>query len=160
MVSIKMIAPTYRLVKGGAIVVDSSKRGRMLVEFTARTSTGGFAWNEQVRVALSAEEVGLICSQLPQYPVEFSRIAANSNDEEENSFGETVTNDMPAKVLSITPGPGAAVTFLLDFVLDGVGNQSPQMGQSWVSSMIYLCNAIPKPTCRHNCSQSFRTSIS
>jgi Whirly transcription factor len=134
MVAFKMIAPTYRLVKGGAIVVDSTKRGRILVEFTTRTPTGGFAWNEQVRVALTPEEVGLICSQLPQYPVEFSRLAVNTNDEEENGFGDTVTNDMPAKVLSLTPGPGAGVTLLLDFVLDGVGNQAPQLGQTWVSS--------------------------
>lgn len=145
MVSFKLIPPVYRLVKGGAMVVDNSKRGKILVEFTARASTGGFAWNEQVRFALSPEEVGLISSQLPQYPVEFSRIAAVSSEEEDSSFGGTVTNDQPAKVLSMAPGPGAAATISLDFVLDGVGNQTPQMGTTWVSLSCMIQHLHPTP---------------
>jgi hypothetical protein len=145
MVSFKMITPTYRMVRGGAIVVDSNKKGKILVEFTPRSPLGSFAWNEQVRFALSPEEVGLICSQLPQYPVEFSRESPVPPEEEDSTFSGAVTNDMPAKVLSITPGPGAAVTFLLDYVLDGVGNQSPKLGDTWVSSW-YILHCFPSTT--------------
>ena len=132
MLNLKMIPPGYRLVKGESIVMDNSRKGKLLFEFTPRSAAGGYSWGDQVRFALSAEEAGLFCSQLPQFDVEFSRAAAHSSDEESMSIG-VVTNDMPEKVLKISPGEGATVRFLLDFVRDGVGGQNPVGGPSAVS---------------------------
>lgn len=138
LLSIKMIIPGYRLIKGDSLVVDNSRKGRMLLEFTPRGADGAYMWNDQTRFALSTEEVGLFCHQLPQYPVELSRSgsstgAPGSGDDDESNFGP-ITNDMPDKVLRITPAEGASVSFLLDYVRDGVGGQSPGIGQDGVSS--------------------------
>ena len=133
MLNIKMIVPGYRLIKGESIAVDNSKKGRMLLEFTPRGSSGNYLWSDTVRFALSCEEVGLLISQLPQYEVELSRAATNSQDIEDTSKFGAITNDMPDKVLRITPGEGASVKFMLDFVRDGVGGQSPGVGQDGVS---------------------------
>lgn len=123
MLNIKLIPPGYRIVKGESIVMDSARKGKLLMEFTPRSAAGAYDWADQVRFALSAEEVGLFCSQLPQFPVEYSRGSAQSSEEEPMTFG-AVSNDMPDKVLKISPGEGATVVFVLDFVRDGVGNQS------------------------------------
>lgn len=136
MLNLKMIPPGYRLVKGESIVMDNSRKGKLLLEFTPRSSSGDYTWGEQVRFALSAEEAGLFCSQLPQFEVEFSRAAANPLSEVSNVIVGVVTNDMPDKVLKISPGEGATVRFLLDFVRDGVGGQNPVGGIAGVSLLL------------------------
>lgn len=133
MLSIKMIAPGYRLVKGEALVVDNARKGRMLFEFTPRGGNGNYLWQDQTRFALSAEEVGLVCNQLPQFPVELSRLPNTSAPGEDGDMFAAVSNDMPDKVLKIAPAEGASVSFSIDFVRDGVGGQSPGVGQGGVS---------------------------
>jgi hypothetical protein len=134
MLSVKMIVPGYRLIKGEALVVDNARKGRMLLEFTPRASDGNYMWNDQTRFALSAEEVGLVCNQLPQFPVELCRSPnASAPGEEATDPFAAITNDMPDKVLKITPAEGASVSILIDFVRDGIGGQSPGLGQDGVS---------------------------
>jgi hypothetical protein len=134
MMSLKMIVPGYRLIKGESLVVDNKRKGRMLLEFTPRGSDGQYTWNDQTRFALSAEEVGLFCNQLPQFPVELSRSPNSSAPGEEatDPFA-AMSNDMPDKVMKIAPAQGASVSFLIDFVKDGIGGQSPDLGQDGVS---------------------------
>jgi hypothetical protein len=136
MLTVKMIVPGYRLVKGDSLVVDTARKGRLLFEFTPRGSEGGYIWNDQSRFALSAEEVGLFCNQLPQFEIELSRSSnvAASADEENMRFGP-ITNDMPEKVLRVTPGEGGTVNFQLDYVKDGIGGQSPGVGQDGSGAM-------------------------
>mmetsp|Transcript_15499 Transcript_15499/g.18673 ORF Transcript_15499/g.18673 Transcript_15499/m.18673 type:complete len:272 (-) Transcript_15499:41-856(-) len=123
--SLKMIAPKFKVVKNQILVPDKANRGRLLLEFTARTTTD-INWNDQVRFALDPSEVGLLVSQLPHNPVEWARRPAGAN-----SFGladtpeDGMNTDMPDKVLSIEPQEGARVKFTLDFKKDGVGGQDP-----------------------------------
>ena len=133
MLNLKMIPPSYRLVKGESIVPDTSKKGKLLFEFTPRSGSGSYSWPDQVRFALSAEEAGLVCSQLPSFPVEFSRNQAHSQDDDPASLLSVMTSDMPDKVLTISPGEGSTVVFVFDYVRDGVGNQSPGGGRPGVS---------------------------
>mmetsp|Transcript_5647 Transcript_5647/g.8233 ORF Transcript_5647/g.8233 Transcript_5647/m.8233 type:complete len:274 (+) Transcript_5647:110-931(+) len=124
--SLKMISPKFKVIKDGILVPDNTNRGRLLLEFTARTGTADINWKEQVRFALDSSEVGLMVSQLPHNPVEWARPPAGHN-----SFGLADTPEggmntgMPDKVLSIEPQEGARVKFTLDFKKDGVGGQDP-----------------------------------
>lgn len=80
---------------------------------------------------MSAEEVGLLLSQMPHHGVEFSRRPPNSF-----SMGDTAngtTNDESNKVLTAVSGEGATVIFTLDFVKNGVGGQ-PQWGPGKLST--------------------------
>ena len=78
-------------------------------------------------MALTVEEGGLLVNQLPMHEVEISR-SGNSNQGgrgggEYSLAPEPEISDAPDKVLTVTPGDGATVTFTLDFVRDGVGGQ-------------------------------------
>ena len=131
MMSVKMIPPTFRAVKSDSVVMDQSRRGRLLLEFTARSSGRNYDWSNKIRFALSAEEVGLVCSQVPQHTVElvrkghttttpFDDDSDSDSDDDDDYFGP-VTNNMPDKVLTVTPGDVGTVSFRLDFIKDGVG---------------------------------------
>jgi hypothetical protein len=118
MLAVKVIMPTFkRVIKGESIAVD--RAGRLLLEFIARSpADGSFLWDNRVAFALSAEEVGLFCSQLPQNSIELSR--------QRTSDGAV---EYPDKVLKIVPRPGAAVSFSVDYLKDGVPGQPPGPGQ-------------------------------
>lgn len=139
MLSFKLIPPSFRMVNATSMATDNKNKGRILLEFTPRGHEGQYQWSDQVRFGLSAEEVGLFLSQLPQYGIELCRNVASGAD---YSGGGAVSNDMPDKVLHITPGEGAAVRFQLDYVRDGVGGQSPGVGQDGVRSSFDRCYAL------------------
>mmetsp|Transcript_14080 Transcript_14080/g.21703 ORF Transcript_14080/g.21703 Transcript_14080/m.21703 type:complete len:267 (-) Transcript_14080:271-1071(-) len=126
--TIKLIIPSYRMVKGEAVATDYSKRGRMLFEFTPRDSHGKLDYNQKARIGLEANEVGLLCNQLPHHEVEIVRNSSpqysNSAGAEGGMFEGTVTNDMPQKVIKFSPSDRAAVNVSLDYVSGIDGNTS------------------------------------
>ena len=123
MFSLRAIAPVFKNVKGESIVADMTKRGKILVELTPR-GTNGYIWADQVKFALTVEELGLICLQLPKEGVEFVRTSRSSQDYD-FSGAMGMGGDLPDKILTISPGDGCTVTFTADFVKDGVGGHSP-----------------------------------
>lgn len=101
MLAIKIMMPQFRLIRGDTLVVlDGSKRGRILIEWTPREkATGGMAGRDsQVRFGLSPEEVGLLLDQLPEHEVEFVRKVPDSAD----------------KIMIAKPADGGAVAFQVE----------------------------------------------
>lgn len=83
---------------------------------------GGVNRENQLRFGLSPEEAGLILDQIPQFPVSLSRRTSSGD------YGGAIsseTDDIPSKVLHVTPGAGGVVSFKIDFELNGVGGQTP-----------------------------------
>lgn len=129
--SIKVILPGYRLARREALVLDYSNKGRMLFEFTPRGSDGRLDYAQKVSMGLSAEEVGLLCNQLPHQEVEIVRNPNQTSNSAGGgeSFEGTVTNDMPQKVMKFSPSDGSAVTCTLDLVSEIDGNSELESGR-------------------------------
>jgi Whirly transcription factor len=121
MFALKVILPSFKIIKGDSIAVDMSKKGRLMVELTPRGNTG-YLWTDQVRFALSCEEVGLLCSQLPGADVEFVRTPRQADYD---NGGAGFNSDEPDKVLTVTPGEDESVIFTFDYRKDGNGGYSP-----------------------------------
>jgi Whirly transcription factor len=142
MFALKVILPTFKIVKGDSIAVDNSKKGKLMIELTPRGNTG-YLWTDQARFALSCEEVGLLCSQLPREDVEFVRTPRQA-DYDSNGGGAAGFNiDEADKVLTVTPGEGESVIFTFDYRKDGNGGHSPsgvQPMDKGVSSVCTLWN--------------------
>jgi len=43
MLSVKVMAPTFRVLRSNSLVLDGTKKGRILLEWTPRTADGAFA---------------------------------------------------------------------------------------------------------------------
>lgn len=141
MMSVKVIPPTFRILKSGVLILDNNKKGRILLEWTPRASggtftesiriitcicqfslcpltfctiLGGLQRSSQLRFGLSPEEVGFMLHQLPENEVEFVRTTPTTN---------STTDALPEKVLKITPGEAGQFSFAVDFEKDGVGGQ-------------------------------------
>ena len=129
LLTIKPLLPSFKPAGGDGIALD--KRGKIMLGFTPAASDGTrFLWDQQIQMALSVEEVGLIVNQLPAHPVELSR----SGSQGEGGTAEGTMTGVPDKVLTISPGEGAMVTFALDYVLDGVGGQISQLDTNSVNA--------------------------
>lgn len=129
LLTIKPLLPSFKPAGGDGIALD--KRGKIMLGFTPAASDGTrFLWDQQIQMALSVEEVGLIVNQLPAHPVELSR----SGSQGEGGTAEGMMTGVPDKVLTISPGEGAMVTFALDYVLDGVGGQISQLDTNSVNA--------------------------
>lgn len=124
----KVMPPGFKVVKNNILNLDTTRKGRMLFEFTPRGADGRYAWTERVRFALSPEEMGLLVNQLPHYKVEFSRVQS-VRGEGDDPYGTAITPDAPEKVLTVEPGELGAINFTIDYVKDGVGGQLPGPGQ-------------------------------
>jgi hypothetical protein len=94
---------------------------------------GGVNRDSQLRFGLSPEEVGLILDQIPNHPVELARRVPPAGENGGVAYGGGSNDDMPDKVLRITPGPGGSVSFRIDYEKDGVGGQSPAYGEEHAS---------------------------
>lgn len=129
MLAMKTIFPSFKKVRDAA-AMDPSKKGRLLLEFFPSIG-GNYAWDQAERFALSAEETGLILSQLssePRHDIELVRMPLQ--EEGFNSGNGPVTTDMPDKVLKLVPGDGFTVELSLDYIKDGVGGQAPAPGEA------------------------------
>jgi hypothetical protein len=136
LLTLKPLLPTFKPAGGDGVALD--RRGKMMLSFTplsasasggSGTNSGGgsWLWQEQLTIALTVEEVGLLVNQLPTHEVEISRAGSNNPGRGggEYSLAEAgaEVSDAPDKVLTAAPGEGATVSFTLDFVRDGVGAQ-------------------------------------
>jgi hypothetical protein len=136
--SMKIMSPHFRMAKNQILAVDNTRKGRILLEFSPRGPNGKYMWEDLIRFGLSAEETGLLVNQLPHYKVEFSRLQSARGDNEQ-AYGTVVTTDTPEKVLTVEPGELGAVNFTIDYVRDGVGGQSPGLGQD---GKVSLCRVM------------------
>eukprot|EP00751_Fragilariopsis_kerguelensis_P007392 CAMPEP_0170785656 /NCGR_PEP_ID=MMETSP0733-20121128/17078_1 /TAXON_ID=186038 /ORGANISM="Fragilariopsis kerguelensis, Strain L26-C5" /LENGTH=260 /DNA_ID=CAMNT_0011131235 /DNA_START=295 /DNA_END=1077 /DNA_ORIENTATION=+ len=111
--SVKAILPEFRSTEKGMIILDASKRGKLLFEWTpldkSTGSSGSFkkyCWkNNTTRFALSAEEAGSILARLDRgdTSIEFTRrMGNNTNTEYTNNF-ENTTGKTLDKLLCIEP---------------------------------------------------------
>ena len=82
---------------------------------------GGVSRDTHIRFGLSAEEVGFLLHQLPDRPVEFSRKIGTYTA---TTPGQ-IADDLPDKVMRITPKEGNQLSLQVDFEKDGVGGQTP-----------------------------------
>lgn len=126
--NMKPISPEFKVVSKDAIAV--SNRGKLLLELSPANGKGGYIWDDKISFALSTEEIGLCLSQLPHYAVSFSRnigggYSVGRNGVEYDLMGAT-TNENIEKVLTLTPGDGATITFSIDHEKDGVAGYMVQ----------------------------------
>lgn len=130
LLTMKPLLPTFKPAGGDGVALD--RRGKMMLSFTPSAAgsdgggSGNWLWQEQLSIALTVEEVGLLVNQLPMHEVEISRSGNNQGGRGGGEYSlapEPEISDAPDKVLTATPGDGATVTFTLDFVRDGVGGQ-------------------------------------
>lgn len=79
--TLKAIPPEYRVLPSGTVILDASKRGRLLFEWTPMaghddgTGKKRYRWNASTRFALTAEEAGCLMARIDRGDpsVEFSR---------------------------------------------------------------------------------------
>lgn len=136
--NMKPISPEFKVVAKDAITVSS--KGKLLLELSPGNGTGGYNWDHKLSFALTTEEIGLCLSQLPHYPVSFSRTIGGNYDIGRNGaeyglIGAT-TNENIEKVLTLTPGDGATITFSIDHEKDGVAGYMIQSVQTSALSIV------------------------
>eukprot|EP00551_Chaetoceros_affinis_P001425 CAMPEP_0203641468 /NCGR_PEP_ID=MMETSP0088-20131115/6781_1 /ASSEMBLY_ACC=CAM_ASM_001087 /TAXON_ID=426623 /ORGANISM="Chaetoceros affinis, Strain CCMP159" /LENGTH=181 /DNA_ID=CAMNT_0050496921 /DNA_START=257 /DNA_END=802 /DNA_ORIENTATION=- len=122
----KPMIPKFKTSGQDGNIINLSERGRMMFQFSP-TSSSGIKWNENITFALSAEELGLLVSQLPYHPVTFvreltSRQGSAFNDEKYDIVSD---DDSVMKTFIVTPIEGASVHFEIDFKKNGIGGQMP-----------------------------------
>jgi len=116
LLSVKVIFPTFQLLpKSNILSSEGRSNGRILLEWLPRLPTGKLDTDSKLRFALNPEECGLLIDQLPNNPIELTRLPSMENS----------TESTPLKVFRASPAEGGAVNFLVDFELNGVGGQSP-----------------------------------
>jgi Whirly transcription factor len=125
--------PGFKVARGDILTQDTTRKGRMLLEFTSRGADGKYVWTDMIRFGLSVEECGLLVNQLPHYKVEFSRAP-------QKLLAQTNNMMEPDKVLTVEPAELGAVDFTIDFVLNGIGGQTPPPNEgSQVSPQVSIC---------------------
>jgi hypothetical protein len=127
LLSMKIILPGFKVQKSDILALDTTRKGRMLLEFIPRGPDGKYIWTDSIRFGLSVEELGLLVNQLPHYKVEFCRV------QQASSLQQGVME--PDKVLTVEPGELGAVNFTIDYILDGVGGQAPPMSEGSQQAM-------------------------
>eukprot|EP00980_Cylindrotheca_fusiformis_P002922 scaffold678_cov98-Cylindrotheca_fusiformis.AAC.6 len=138
--TMKCIMPTFRVVGNKnrpTVFVDNKQKGRLLFEFTPRSSNGGggggtkFAWDRPLRFALSAEEVGTLLAALSSLqPVEFARQNGGAGGQQYGFHGGANDNNISGsslqKVFRAIPNMNnGSIQFTIDYELDGRGGQDP-----------------------------------
>ena len=93
------------------------------ISFLDSFSTGGVNRDNQIRFGLSAEEVGFLLHQLPDHQVEFSRKISSYTS---NTPGQ-IADELPDKVMRITPKEGGQFSLYVDYEKAGVGGQSAEV---------------------------------
>jgi hypothetical protein len=131
--SMKPIMPKFKATGQDGNIIALSQRGRMMFQFSP-SSRSGIQWDEQISFALSAEELGLLVTQLPFHPVTFARHLVSDKGGGMNNGGrydDIISNDDGVmKTMTVTPIEGAAISFEIDYKKNGVGGQVPPSGTS------------------------------
>lgn len=145
MLSLKVLLPSFKVIRNNLLVLENNKKGRILLEWTPRMADGkhhsqtfhrnpilvetysnsfhpyilgtiSSARESKIRFGLSPEEVGLIIDQLPDHDVELARRIGGYD-----MTTGSAAHDAPDKVLRLIPGNGGVVSFKVDFEKDGMG---------------------------------------
>lgn len=133
--SVRAILPQFKRAGSDGVSVD--RRGKLVLEFVPRANTGaGFAWQDKTMFSMSVEEVGLILSQLPENPVELSHATYKENDD--GSVVKQLAGDAVQKVLTVEAGEGATLKFKVDFMMGGVGGQTPPGAEGLPSTPVEI----------------------
>jgi hypothetical protein len=129
LLSIKPIMPKFKSTSNDAISLQ--QKGSILMEFSPANPGNqmGWTWDEKIKFALSVEEIGLLISQLPHYPVTLTRTVGGDQNRGFNgdsyNLVSSTSNETMDKVLTAEPGDGAIIKFRIDYMKDGVGGQIP-----------------------------------
>ena len=128
----KCIPPVFKYgtsASGDFLTADSKLVGKMFFEFTPRGNKG-YVWANTTKFALTVEEVGLLCHQLPQSPVTIARATGNP----------AIANHDVIKKLSFKPTEVTGTLIVtVDGTRDGVGGFSPNppYNEDLVSTVIF-----------------------
>ncbi|KAL3936630.1 MAG: hypothetical protein SGBAC_008090 [Bacillariaceae sp.] len=123
---VKCIMPSFRLVGNRTVVTDNKNKGRLLLEFTPRQQhdNSRFAYDQAIKFALSAEEVGTLVACLSHgQPVELARQTGGQG--QYGFHGNAPGVGSLQKILRAMPDHGGAATLSIDYELDGRGGQEP-----------------------------------
>jgi hypothetical protein len=128
--TMKCIMPGFRIVGNRTVIMETSKKGRLLLEFTPRQAhdTSKFAWDRSLKFALSAEEIGTLVARLSTLqPVEFARQTAQNSNAQYGFHGTNDDKGMGSlqKVFRAIPNSDGSIQFSVDYELDGRGGQDP-----------------------------------
>jgi hypothetical protein len=123
--TLKAIAPDFRVLRSGTVILDASKRGRLLLEWTPMASghddeNSGYGsgnkryrWDASTRFALTAEEAGSLLAKLDRgdSSVEFSRKVSGDQMGQHN-----LEKVFIAKTIKLEGGENDGISLLVDYV--------------------------------------------
>ena len=117
----KASMPTFKRAGGDGIALQ--QKGKIAMEFTPFQGNR-WQWNDSTALFLTPEEVGLLLSQLPHYPVSIVRRDPGTNKMEGTETVITSNGDNGdfSKVLTITPKE-SVISFEIDYTQRGKGGQ-------------------------------------
>eukprot|EP00535_Pseudo-nitzschia_heimii_P006536 CAMPEP_0197177210 /NCGR_PEP_ID=MMETSP1423-20130617/2907_1 /TAXON_ID=476441 /ORGANISM="Pseudo-nitzschia heimii, Strain UNC1101" /LENGTH=294 /DNA_ID=CAMNT_0042626731 /DNA_START=89 /DNA_END=974 /DNA_ORIENTATION=- len=117
--ALKAIPPEYRVLPSGTVILDASKRGRLLFEWTPTAGGGSgdrrYRWDASARFALTAEEAGSLIGRIDRGDpsVEFSRRIPGDS----SPTGRGVDKVLVAKPAETDVGGKAdGICLLMDYV--------------------------------------------
>jgi hypothetical protein len=105
--SVKAIPPEFRALPSGTVVLDASKRGRLMFEWTPLSTQPGYgdkksyAWDKTTRFALTAEEIGSLLARLDRGDTSVEYTRRIGNDNYQNSTGLTLDKIFIAKLIDL-----------------------------------------------------------
>jgi hypothetical protein len=128
--TLKAIPPEFRSLPSGTVILDASKRGRLLFEWTPLASghddgygSGNrkYRWDASTRFALTAEEAGSLLAKLDRGDpsVEFSRRVSG------DSMGQSLDKVFIAKMIELEGTKNDGISLLMDYV----DSDKQQLGQ-------------------------------
>lgn len=148
--AIRAIPPEFRVLpKTGTVILDAGKRGRLLLEFTPRSSGNNqgnnskFQWDKPIRFALTAEEAASLVASLDGAArdggssasegtvVEIVRSARPPSTGGSGFYNDTTVmagSATPDKVFCarlLPPKGGSTVQLMVDYEWEGRGGQEP-----------------------------------
>ena len=131
--TLKAIPPEFRALPSGTVILDASKRGRLLLEWTPLASghddesdygSGNrrYRWDASTRFALTAEEAGSLLAKLDRGDptVEFSRRVSGDQMGQQN-----LDKIFIAKPIELEGGKRNGISLLVDYV----DPENHQLGQ-------------------------------
>lgn len=131
--TLKAIPPEFRALPSGTVILDASKRGRLLLEWTPLASghdddndygSGNrrYRWDASTRFALTAEEAGSLLAKIDRGDptVEFSRRVSGDQMGQQN-----LDKVFIAKPIHLEGGKNNGISLLVDYV----DPENHQLGQ-------------------------------
>ncbi len=132
----KCIMPKFKNVGQDGNIIAVSQQGRMIFEFIP-ASQSGIQWQRGISFALKPEEMGLLINQIPIYPVSFTRTlfadvqnVGDGNGMDGGRYDMVSDDDSVFKTMTVRPVDGAAISFQIDYIKNGIGGQVPPLNST------------------------------